>query len=442
MVLKNSSFNDPLYYVGDSTSTFTMEKKASNSQFEIAKSLNDVLFAGTNVLQEELELENNIKSLMNNDEFDYIYMENLLASFGYSKEKIRKKFQYMTKIDPVSAFLDVENYTKPPVTVPRFNYGWGASKSSDYDYFYITPFLNSFVIYAKKGYEEIITDKKYPTLIEAREELKKLVDESKESNPHMDLAKEIIQRISSLKIPATASSNMKSIYSRINEMPSYVSRETKINFIKSQKQDNLINDIEESWLVKYAEDESENENEMDIEQLSEDVTDIKDKMESEDFNDIMDSIQVPQVYFDNLVDQRNDKDIKDITMMAYEKVEEIIENIAGYELEIVSEITDKKDTDPYTDTFNNASVKMVFKILDEASDEESVGIIVFPILEGKLTFSGKFKGKNNREYGFSQEGFQDYFDDITGLSAENIENELVKRDQQDEKPFERTHQMY
>lgn len=412
---------------------FTLEdaipKKASR---ETERSLNDVLWAGTNVIQEDLELERNIKSLMEDNE-DYIYMEKYLTSMSYSKEKIRKKFEYLTGVDPVAAFLDTENHAKPPAEIPRYTYGWGVSKNGEFDYYYIMPLLHQFYIYGQKGIRRVDTGKSYRTLIQAREALDKLVKSVEQSTPSVDLVKEIIQRVSKINIPKETSEGLKKTHNTLTNMPRTTSKSTRRAYIESEFRDNNVTHSEKDWLIRYCEElyEQNTPEEMEMEDLQEGVKDMKDEVENKSFDEIVRDIDVPQEYFDEKVDEKNDQSIDKMIEDAYTLLEDALEDVAGFGFEIVSTVADKKDKDPYTDTFNNAGVWVVFKVLDDMSGEEATGISAFPVIEGKVTFSGKFKGKNNREYGFSQMGFQDYMDDITGETSQKLEDERVEEEKRD-----------
>jgi len=144
-------------------------KKESGFTWDISRILQKVPYSGSSTQQEMLELEQNMRDLIAEGKYSYKYIENFLVSLGYNLNKIRRVFKKLTGVEP-DIYLDAQPYLDTPPTIPGINYGWGESKDSKYEYYFIMPWIDKYCIFGQKGVDREIVSEHY-TLESALKEL-------------------------------------------------------------------------------------------------------------------------------------------------------------------------------------------------------------------------------------------------------------------------------
>ncbi len=424
-----ADWNDLQQNLNDGTTGFDarpIKREAAYTGKEIVKQLEDSVWAGSNLLNEELELEQNIQSLVDEDE-DYKALENYLYSVGYPKTKIRSTFQDLTGIDPVKAYLDVENYPKPPTVVPMYNYGWGAAKKKKDTYYFVLPFIDRYAIYIQSGLTRT-EHETYQTVKLAREALGKLVKDSFDVTPEATIIeKDIIRLISNLDIPKEVSPDFKKAYETLNKIGNL---DTKLSYINNLYYDGKLEEDEHSWLYRKVtaadEDEQPDADDEAREEVSKDISKYQDSSEQKSFEEVKDEIKIPQEGFDDSTDRHYKANMRELTDDAYTILDTVIQDIQGYEISPIGQTVDLIDVKQYSaideSHVDAGSVSFMVNIQDLSTQDEARAIVFMFIKGGKLFFSGKLKGQNNREYALIDEGLQSYFDDLTGRSLEQQED--------------------
>ena len=107
--------------MGDSSHNFDLEpikREAGGSNEQVARSVHDVSWAGSATINEEFEVEHHVKEHIERGT-PYPAIEKALIAYGYPKNRIRRAFYKLTKVDPVVAYLEPSTYTVPPDAVPE-----------------------------------------------------------------------------------------------------------------------------------------------------------------------------------------------------------------------------------------------------------------------------------------------------------------------------------
>lgn len=403
---------------------------------EITKTLNNNLFAGTNILNEEIELEKNLKTLLE-EERDYITVENYLSSLGYQRMRIQKKFRELTGIDPIKTYLDVENFPKPPVTIPRYVYGWGSAKGSkDGVYYYIHPYaLDLYAIWKQDGLERTM-EKSFITLGEAKDELNKLVKEAKQSDPNTaakdveyQLDSRIVRKVGELQTPSNRE-EFKDIFDSIYITAGQLSTDERIIIVKQASDQGTITEDEKKWLVRYIEAEGEEEEE-EQDQSLEDVKDEVDKyqtnIENRSVEEIENDISIPQEGFDNELEKDRQINMPELIQDSFAILDKVNQELTSYQINPIKQAVDtihvEKKSDIDASHIDAGSVWFVVEIKNLGSGDIAKGAVMMYIKGGELQFPGKFKGSNGREYALMDAGISSYFDDLTGETLQSAEQE-------------------
>ncbi len=437
------------HYFSESSTWFDsnpIKREATYTGREITKSLNDSVWAGSNLLAEEIELEQNLKDLIEAEE-DYKTIEDYLHNFGYPKVKIRKAFQEIIGVDPIKTYLDTENFPKPPSVIPRYNYGWGEKSAGVY--MYVLPYTNRYAIWRQEGLKREVY-KIFITIKQAKEALIKEVKEVKEVSADAGsksteylIEDRIIKRVSKLDIPKEVTDGFRSVFASIQGFEYNVPRNTKVAFIKNAHCDGEIDISEKDFLIRYVkaqEDDLADEEKSLLDKMRKEkdesatVEDVKKEVEKYQKNrsqksleDIKEEIKIPQKDFDEEVSRRRSMDLKDLVADGFEMLDEVKQEILSYEIKVIGESADKIRVDEYSSMdeshIDTGSVTFIVEFKDLETGNITEGGVIMFIKGGDLQFPGKFKGSNDREYALMDTGIASYFDDITGDSIERAEEE-------------------
>jgi hypothetical protein len=126
------------------------KRKASARDWNISHQYADVFYAGTNTRPERIELERNLKRMINEGRFSYKFMEGYLISLGYQRDEIVRAFKHLTGIHPYD-LLNPGKFLSTPPTIPGISMGWGVAKDKTYDFYFINPYNWGFALFGQKG---------------------------------------------------------------------------------------------------------------------------------------------------------------------------------------------------------------------------------------------------------------------------------------------------
>lgn|SRR5665213_1258143 len=380
------------------------------------RAITDTLFAGSNRINEEAELERHIRE-MSDDGRSYVEMEKMLLGYGYFKEKIRHVFQRVTGVDPVQAYLDVFTYSIPPGAVPRYNYGWGESKKEDADYYYVLPYVNQYAIYKQTGLEKEVVFESM-VLSDAREELRKYVKDVKAVTPdQLDGLTDIINRAASVNMPTISSENGRELLAQVHRLKRNGGVDLAIKMVDNAKQSGDIGVDDHDVLMRYAAD-TEDESDRTPAQKDE-LKEFERYQQSEEgrtLDDEIDDIKIPQNEFADKLHDRNRVNMSELTSDAYALLDEVTQNITGASVSTVSQAVDLLGVEAFSPDNGNhidkGSIRFIVEITDGEQSQSAMGLVIMFIVSGKLQYKGTFKGQNNREYALTTPGVNSYFDDI------------------------------
>jgi len=405
-----------------------LKKDATVGNADIARTLHNIPYAGTSTKQELLELEQQMRNLIEEGTNTYKYIESFLLNIGYNLNKIRQTFKKLTGVDP-TVYNDPQPYLDTPPTIPGLNYGWGESKNSKFDYYFIMPYNLGYAIFGQKGdlLREEVSFKK--NLTEARKELEKLVKEPKYFDKVVTL-KDIHQSKSEFEKP-----EKEDILSEPLVGVKTAALQKIDAFLKAQ---NFVNKHEVLALLKHAFEQGDiTKQELKYfidkyqltkkaeEETSDRVFELEKKVLEEPVEKELKEL-TPKDFFENELQQQKDLG----PAKALEAVENFLdENVRSQtsEFEINTrsfkykkvEVEEKIEKTPPVDGYDTSSyltseavIVVVIEIVDKTLPKEintKYGIVPFSIVDGEVQTPGTFKGEDNQIYALNEAGFEKYF---------------------------------
>lgn len=393
-------------------------KKYAAGEWLIEKMMEGTYFAGTGTKQELIELEKNLRHLLQLKMYPYLYIENYLMQQGYSQKDIRRIFYEITGVKATDFLAEDAMVKDVPDEIPSINLGWGESKSKKYDYLFIMPWLYGFSIFGQKGDLEREIIKSFDILEDAREELKKMVKEYRQFNrvPELKPHKVTEDWASSFSEPkySSLSEAGKSIADFIKLAKGSLGTEESIKYIKSAYYDRTITKDDLAILLKIAENEKEEETSVDIEDVNM-QQELKENTPNSFYEHQIEKKQNVSHYIEqieNYLDEKN-KEISP-TYKLYLKSFKYIETNPVY--------SDPPNVEGPSKTYeplkSEGSIAVVLDVkntnLPEGNNIKPV-LIVFSIVDGKLETSGIIKDINENKNSLTREGLDNLF------SKENTE---------------------
>lgn len=412
--------------MGDSSQQFDPEpikREAGGSNEQVARSVQDVSWAGSATINEEEEVDRHVREHID-EGTPYPAIEKALIAFGYPKNRIRRSFQRLTKVDPVQAYLDFSTYTVPPDAVPRYNYGWGQSKDKDADYYFVLPYIQRFAVYKQTGLDRsVIFD--HMSLQVAQEELKKYVKDIRAVTPDsLDTVTDIIQRVASIQAPHYESAEA----NRLAEMSVHMRRiggtDLVEKAIKMAYAEETITKSEHDSLINRlaADDPTEQSGEEKLKQRE--LEKYQKEQETRTIDDETTSIKIPQEDFQNKIEDSNRVNMQELSTDAYSLLEDISSSVPGFTIEPRGQVVDLVDVNNYQEDDSNhidaGSIRFLVQLTDLKTGAEKKGLVIMFIVNGKLQYAGKFKGEDNREYALSTPGINAYFDSAETIPVDEL----------------------
>ena len=428
----NKSTVDPKWFdkaaatMGDSSHQFDIEpikREAGGSNEQVARSVHDVSWAGSATINEEFEIERHLKEHIERGT-PYPAIEKALIAYGYPKNRIRRGFHRLTKVDPVQAYLDLSTYTVPPDAVPRYNYGWGPAKDKDADYYFILPYIQRYAIFKQIGLDRsVVFD--HMSLTATQEELSKYVKDVRAVTPDtLDNVTDIIQRVASIQTPHYESEAANKLAEMVIQMRRIGGLADAEKAIKMAYADEAITKAEHDSLIERlaADDPTEQSGEEKLKQRE--LEKYQKEQETRTIDDETTSIKIPQEDFQNKIEDSNKVNMAELSQDAYSLLEDISSSVPGFTIEPRGQVVDLIDVQNYQEDDTNhidaGSIRFLVQLTDLKSGGSKKGLVIMFIVNGKLQYSGKFKGEDNREYALSTPGINAYFDSTETIPVDEL----------------------
>lgn len=408
-------------------------QRIASGEYFITKYMEGTPFAGTGTPQELVELEKNLRQLIQVKMYPYSYLEKYLVGQGYQQSDIRHTFKTITGV-PVEDFLaDNANMMSTPACIPSYNMGWGEAKGAKFDYMFIMPWVAGYSIFGQKGdfHREEIGN--YPELSEAREELQGKVKEyhqhDKVVNLDMDKPKE--NHFTGFSEPrfSNLSAEGRSVQEYLAMSGTDKDPKTAGTYVKDAYFNSLITKsdfvtLSSIYIAAAEEKEKAEEGKKDA---KEDVDKLTEREEGTLLADVVKE-DSPQAFFDN---QSNKPKVDNLTPF----LESIGEYLAAktaevapdYEFSLKSfkyQTVDKFEAHEKNVSTSNSSpveflnssgvIAIMLNVSSAKMSKDSnkrFAYMVFSVIDGALQTTGTFKGVDGKVYSLSKEGMEKYFGD-------------------------------
>lgn len=398
-------------------------RQAGGSNEQVVRSVTDSLWAGSNTIDEQFELERHIRELTT-EGLAFVEIEKSLMHYGYQKSKIRNVFHRVTGVDPVAAYLDVSTYSIPPDAVPRYNYGWGFGKGEDKSYYFILPFYNKYAVWKQSGLnkETIFEDM---SLQNTREELEKHVKAVNLVTPDSaDTHSDIVVRVASINVLSFDNPVANTIVSEAHRLKRLGESDLALKMAADAKQSGSITLDEHEKIVRYIQADDASEVTQEDRQHQKEFERYQQEQEGQTLDKAIEETKVPQTGFDEALDMQNQIDMQGLTNDAYDLMKELTSSVPGYKVTPQGQSVDILGVSGYSADESNhidkGTIRFIITIEDLERNETAMGLVLMFINNGKLQYKGTFRGQNNQWYALSAPGVDSYFNDMGADSVEDL----------------------
>lgn len=381
--------------------------QSGHGETERTKRLQGIPWAGTNLPEELLEVEGHLREMIDAG-YSYRYMENFLMQHGYGVNVIRKAFTILTGIKPE----EVVNWQtiRTPHNIPSVNLGWGIAKKKHDGSYFIMPISIWYTVFHQKDDVTRIEVSKYPTIMEAREALEKLVSAVSIWDPPVKPQPSKIDMSQLYKQPqlfmnATAFKNVQ------QQLQNIAAPEQQRRLIDQAYINGSITKDMRNCLLKMADvPDISVEDEVKHELGQEEANDIKSRPMSEIFP------TSPQEYFERGI---RSQDPSGNVAEAIDQVAAFLQStnhqLKNYDIEAVDYWWHKmasinNDMVDENDIMNaQAWVAVQVKVIDKSSNTNKGGLMVFNIINDQISTDATMQGTDKRPYSLNDIGLADYF---------------------------------
>ena len=415
----------------------------ASGSFLITKMLEGTPFAGTGTKQELVELEKNLRQLLQLRMYPYSYIEKYLVSQGYRDSDIRNIFQEITGLKASDIAAENQQLMTVPGMIPQENLGWGEAKGNEYEFLFVMPWLVGYAVFGQKCECEREEVQRFDILEDAREYVKKHVKEYKQFDQVIDvkLNKPKADWFSSFTEPKFSSLSEQGI--AVLDFVRYVGGgvPTKKNaqYIKDAYFNGLLSKddftiLASKFITAEAEDEAAESGKE--EKLEKELSDLE---KSEAMSPIDDEIKEdsPNAFFDNQSKADGIASLSPMTagveQFLISKSKELSPDFSmamrSFKFISMSKIPDldknvTTSTSRPDEMLQNTGVTAVILNIQnnklQGSDGTKPAMMVFSLRNGKLHTNGVFKGVGGGVYAMTKEGMHKYFADM-GLSENEAE---------------------
>jgi len=405
--------------------------------WDITRQLSDIPYSGTGTKPELVELEQNMRELLDQKVYGYKFIEGMLLSMGYNLNKIRQTFRKLTGTEP-SVYMDAQPVFDTPISIPGINYGWGESKDKEYDYYFVMPYNLGFSVFGQKG-DLLREQAKYlATLQEAQDFCKKKVKDFMVWDPVVQakkLSKPDERRLSENWPIGTRTASVQHVFTYIDRIGERMTPLEKKSLLEEEFNKGTL--TEEEFYKAAVHYGLLKEAAPDIEKVSETgETDVKKIMKKDlseagekTFKDVGVDEELeettPQTFFD-----KNKKDVQDtVVPEAVETIQvffdDLNQGLSEFAVKVFSfkylrqVTTDKIEKTlgvgqkPVEEFFNSSgNISVILDVVDKTvpkGKNMKQGLAVFSIIGNEVHTSGTFKGENGKLYGLNEAGMLEYF---------------------------------
>ena len=410
-----------------------LSREAGSGTFEMAKMLEGTAFAGTGTPQEQVELEKNLRQLIQVKMYPYSYLESYLMGQGYQQSDIRQIFKEITGVSIEEFLKDDINVLATPAAIPSYNMGWGESRNKKFDYYFIMPWVSGYSIFGQKGdfHREEISN--HSIIEDAREELKGMVKKYRQYDKTVDLdmekPKEDWFSSFSDKKFSNISEQGRAVADYLTMSGSDKDPKRASAYVKDAYFNGLIQKEDFTILsaryIKAAEEKDKAEE--DKSAAKDDVKALVDKEESALLDDVIKE-DSPQAFFDSQVGKQKVDHLTPFLDSIGEYLQAKSAEVApDYEFSLKSfkyqsvdkfEGHEKNVNSPSSrpiEFLNSSGVIAVMLNVSSAKVSKDTAkkfaYMVFSVIDGALQTTGTFKGVDGKVYALSHEGMEKYFGD-------------------------------
>jgi len=423
-----------------------IKQKASARDWNISHQYADVFYAGTNTRPERVELERNLKRMINEGRFSYKFMEGYLISLGYQRDEITRAFKHLTGIHPYD-LLNPAKFLATPASIPGISMGWGQAKDKTYDYYFINPYNWGFALFGQKGDIQRDVVEMYITSDHAIDGLKEHVKEANLFDQPLtkDVMKEFkdegpelstIDSNPSILLQAGDQANLgeraAGLYHQLS-MNGTTEKDIKI-MLEGALEFKHITAEEAEWIRKAlapaegvptdAPPQDSQQKSMEV-GMAEKLMDAETEMKKQPFESEKRQI-TPAEYFDS------ERDEVDLDKAATDNVGKVLEYIKqknsvlrNFTMRVSSfkyhgrELSEKLENEiqvPGQDIeqffASNALLSVIVDMIDNTLPEEintKAALLVFVIADGEVVYDDTFKGDDEKIYALTEEGLAKFF---------------------------------
>ena len=412
----------------------SFNKKAGGSGMYLLEKMHEgTAFAGTGTPQEIVELEKNLRQLLQVKMYPYSYLESYLISQGYQQSDIRQVFKEIAGVS-VEEFLTPDaSIMTVPAAIPSYNMGWGEAKGSKFDFYFIMPWTAGYSIFGQKGdfHREEISN--HPIIEDAREDLKGKVKEYRQYDKVVDLDLEKPKKdwFSGFSEPkfSNISEQGRAVVDYLMVSGSDKDPKRASAYVKDAYFNGLLPRedfvILSARYIRAAEEKDKADEEK--ANAKEDVEALLEKEEAALLDDVIKE-DSPQAFFDQQVGKPKVDNLTPFLESIGEYLAAKTAEVApDYEFSLKSfkyQAVDKfesQDKNLNTTTsrpvefLNSSGVIAIMLNVSSAKVSKNAGkkfaYMVFSVIDGALQTTGTFKGTDGKVYALSHEGMEKYFGD-------------------------------
>ena len=399
----------------------------------VEKYMEGTPFAGTGTPQEIVELERNLRQLIQVKMYPYSYMEEYLVSQGYQQSDIRQVFHEITGVTVAEFLAPDQNVMTVPAAIPSYNMGWGEAKGKKFDFYFIMPWVAGYTIFGQKGdfHREEISN--HPIIEDAREELKGLVKEYRQYDKvvSLDLDKPKEDWFSGFSEPkfSTLSDQGRAVVDYLTLSGAGKDPKRAAAYVKDAYFNGLLLKGDFAILSsRYITAAEEKDKAAEAKAAaSEDVKALTEKEESALLEDVIKE-DSPQAFFDA---QTNNPKVDNLSPF-FDSIGEYLaaksaEVSPDYDFSLKSfkyqavEKFEAQEKNVNTTTsrpvefLNSSGVIAIMLNVGSAKlskdANKKFAYMVFSVIDGTLQTTGTFKGTDGKVYSLSKEGMEKYFGD-------------------------------
>lgn len=409
--------------------------KESAAGYWATRLLEGTALAGSGTKQELVELEKNLRQLLQLRLYPYSYIEKYLVTMGYRQDAVREIFKEITGTTPQEFLEEDANIMMVPGCIPQVNLGWGEMKGSKMSYLFIMPWQVGYAVFCQKGELDREELKRFDELEAAREFIKKQVRKYHQYGKVLDVKIDDVKShwYSSFGEPkfSTLSDQGRAVYEYVKYVGGNTPNKKNAQYIKDAYFNGLITKEDFTTLAsKYVTAADAPATVVTDTETTPDLDKAMATMEAElSQTPLQDEAQEgsPEAF---LANQVKDSPVNQVSGMM-----KSIEKYLGEKLKLLKpdfhfNLKSLKylaanrlpSAEPNVSTYTSSpdevlqSTGVVALILSFRANKKpsdgKLGMAVFSMRDGQLHTQGVFKGVDGKIYALAKDGLEKYFGDV------------------------------